>query len=81
MRFHKQQRVLRKIEIPAYPASEDQAGSLELWFGGLDWHSEDKGSQSEVSGAHLHFTLVVFLSHVLSVMLRSTTKTKQSDVL
>lgn len=81
MRFCKQQRVLRKIEITANPASKDQAASPELRFGDLDWHSEDKGNQSEVSGTHLHFTLVVFLSHVLSVMLRSTTKTKQTAIL
>ena len=81
MRFCKQQRVLRKIEITANPASEDQAASPELWFGDLDWHSEDKASQSEVSGTHLHFTLVVFLSHVLTVTRRSTTETKQSAVL
>lgn len=81
MRFCKQQRGLRKTEKTANPTSEDQAAPPELWFGDLDHNSEDKASQSEVSGTHAHFTLVVFLSHALTVMLRSTTKTKQTAVL
>lgn len=67
---------LKKTRNNSKSCGEDQAASPELSFGDLNWHSEDKSSQSEVSGTHLHFTLFVFLSHIPNVMLRSTTKTK-----
>lgn len=61
MNFCKKEAVLRNVEI-TNPASKDKTASLELGFRDLDWHSEDKASQSEVSGTHLRSILVVLFS-------------------